>query len=58
LILILIIALTQERIESTKDVLKEILKPVFDEKEGITWPLGDFGALKLMDKVSTSYILI
>ncbi|XP_021661290.2 uncharacterized protein LOC110650569 isoform X2 [Hevea brasiliensis] len=41
---------TNERIESSTDVLKAILKPVVDEEEEISWPPRDPDALKLMEK--------
>lgn len=42
----------QEKIESATDVLKEILKPVVDDVEEISWPPRDPEALQLMEKVS------
>lgn len=44
-------SILQEKIESATDILKEILKPVVDEVEEITWPPRDPEALKLMEKV-------
>ncbi|KAK3006761.1 hypothetical protein RJ639_016202, partial [Escallonia herrerae] len=41
---------TREKIESSTDVLKEILKPVVDEVEEIHWPPQDPEALILMEK--------
>ncbi|KAK2978270.1 hypothetical protein RJ640_017121, partial [Escallonia rubra] len=41
---------TREKIESSTDVLKEILKPVVDEVEEIHWPPRDPEALILMEK--------
>ncbi|XP_050261911.1 uncharacterized protein LOC126706469 [Quercus robur] len=41
---------TKEKIESSTDVLKEILKPVVDEVEEVRWPPRDPKALKLMEK--------
>ncbi|KAF8410524.1 hypothetical protein HHK36_003055 [Tetracentron sinense] len=41
---------TNEKIESATDVLKEILKPVVDEVEEISWPPRDPKALMLMEK--------
>uniref|UniRef100_A0A9I9D5N0 Uncharacterized protein n=1 Tax=Cucumis melo TaxID=3656 RepID=A0A9I9D5N0_CUCME len=41
---------TKEKIESSTDILKEILKPVVDDVEEIAWPPRDPGALKLMEK--------
>ena len=41
----------REKIESSTDVLKEILKPAVDEQEEITWPPRDPGALKTTEKV-------
>ncbi|KAF5187053.1 Dna-directed rna polymerase subunit beta [Thalictrum thalictroides] len=41
---------TKEKIESATDVLKEILKPVVDVTEEITWPPTDPEALVLMEK--------
>ncbi|XP_011658555.1 uncharacterized protein LOC101218799 isoform X2 [Cucumis sativus] len=41
---------TKEKIESSTDILKEILKPVVDNVEEIAWPPRDPGALKLMEK--------
>ncbi|KAB1207357.1 hypothetical protein CJ030_MR7G017460 [Morella rubra] len=41
---------TNEKIESSTDVLKEILKPVVDEVEEVIWPPRDPKALKLMEK--------
>lgn len=41
---------TREKIESSTDVLQEILKPVVSEVEEITWPPRDPNALKLMEK--------
>jgi hypothetical protein len=42
----------QEKINSSTDVLKEILKPVVDEVEEVIWPPRDPEVLKLMEKVS------
>lgn len=44
---------TNEKIESSTDVLKEILKPVVHEEEEISWPPRDPDALKLMEKKIT-----
>ncbi|XP_048140909.1 uncharacterized protein LOC115730590 [Rhodamnia argentea] len=41
---------TNEKIESSTEVLKEILKPVVDEKEEISWPPRDPEALKAMEE--------
>lgn len=41
---------TNEKIESSTDVLKGILKPVVDEKEEISWPPRDPEALKAMEE--------
>ncbi|PIA55945.1 hypothetical protein AQUCO_00700335v1 [Aquilegia coerulea] len=41
---------TNEKIESATDVLKEILKPIVDVTEEITWPPRDPEALVLMEK--------
>lgn len=41
---------TNEKIESATDVLKEILKPVVDDVEEISWPPRDPEALQLMEK--------
>ncbi|KAK7849821.1 hypothetical protein CFP56_002290, partial [Quercus suber] len=41
---------TKEKIESSTDVLKEILKPVVDEVEEVRWPPRDPEALVLMEK--------
>lgn len=41
---------TNEKIESSTDVLKAILKPVTDEEEESTWPPRDPEALNLMQK--------
>ncbi|CAK9315930.1 unnamed protein product [Citrullus colocynthis] len=41
---------TKEKIESSTDILKEILKPVVDDVEEIAWPPRDPEALKLMEK--------
>ncbi|XP_059460497.1 uncharacterized protein LOC132189725 isoform X2 [Corylus avellana] len=41
---------TNEKIESSTDVLKDILKPVVDEVEEVIWPPRDPEALKLMEK--------
>ncbi|KAF8031884.1 hypothetical protein BT93_D0946 [Corymbia citriodora subsp. variegata] len=41
---------TNEKIESSTDVLKGILKPVVDEKEEIPWPPRDPEALKAMEE--------
>ncbi|XP_057966142.1 uncharacterized protein LOC131156458 [Malania oleifera] len=41
---------TNEKIESSTDILKEILKPVVGEGEEIAWPPRDPEALKLMEK--------
>lgn len=41
---------TKEKIESSTDVLKEILKPLVDEVEEIAWPPRDPKALTLMEK--------
>ncbi|GAV62380.1 hypothetical protein CFOL_v3_05904 [Cephalotus follicularis] len=41
---------TRDKIESSTDVLKEILKPVVDEVEEISWPPRDLEALKQMEK--------
>lgn len=42
----------QEKIESATDILKEILKPVIDVVEEISWPPRDPKAIFLMEKVS------
>jgi hypothetical protein len=42
----------QEKINSSTDVLKEILKNVVDEVEEVIWPPRDPEVLKLMEKVS------
>ena len=47
----------QEKIESSTDVLQEILKPAVDEQEEITWPPRDLGALKTMEKVCVFSLL-
>lgn len=41
----------QEKIESATDVLKAILKPVFDEVEETPWPPRDPAAISLMERV-------
>ncbi|KAL3741372.1 uncharacterized protein LOC120286023 isoform X1 [Eucalyptus grandis] len=41
---------TNEKIESSTDVLKGILKPVVDEKEEISWPPRDPEVLKAMEE--------
>ncbi|XP_058110263.1 uncharacterized protein LOC131253310 isoform X2 [Magnolia sinica] len=41
---------TNEKIESSTDVLKEILRPLMDEVEEITWPPRDPKSLILMEK--------
>ncbi|KAJ4967359.1 hypothetical protein NE237_019208 [Protea cynaroides] len=41
---------TNEKIESATDVLKEILKPVVNDVEEISWPPKDPAALFLMEK--------
>nr|WAU86908.1 birch protein [Betula platyphylla] len=41
---------TKEKIESSTDVLKEILKPVVDEVEEVIWPPRDPEVLKLMER--------
>lgn len=41
---------TNEKIESATDVLKEILKPVVEDVEEISWPPRDPEALQLMEK--------
>ncbi|XP_024030100.1 uncharacterized protein LOC21391798 [Morus notabilis] len=41
---------TNEKIESSTDVLKDILKPVVDEVEEISWPPRDPDALNQMEK--------
>ncbi|XP_030468563.2 uncharacterized protein LOC115687222 isoform X1 [Syzygium oleosum] len=41
---------TNEKIESSTDVLKAILKPAVDEKEEIRWPPRDPEALKAMEE--------
>ncbi|XP_042509070.1 uncharacterized protein LOC122084695 isoform X3 [Macadamia integrifolia] len=41
---------TKEKIESATDVLKEILRPVVNDVEEISWPPKDSGALSLMEK--------
>ncbi|RVW93226.1 hypothetical protein CK203_022400 [Vitis vinifera] len=43
---------TKQKIESATDVLKEILRPVVDEEEEISWPPRDPEALSLMEKVT------
>ncbi|XP_068646357.1 uncharacterized protein [Aristolochia californica] len=45
-----IIHKTHEKIESSTDVLKEILKPVMDEVEEISWPPKDPQSLILLEK--------
>lgn len=42
----------QEKIESSTDVLKEILRPIVDEVEEISWPPKNPDTLCLMEKVS------
>lgn len=42
----------QEKIESSTDILKAILKPVVHVEEEISWPPRDPEALKLMEKVN------
>ena len=49
--LLLYLPTHQEKIESSTDVLKDILKPVVDEVEEIRWPPRDPEALKQMEKV-------
>ncbi|XP_048141088.1 uncharacterized protein LOC115728263 isoform X1 [Rhodamnia argentea] len=44
---------TNEKIESSTDVLQGILKPVVDEKEEISWPPRDPEALKAMEEEVT-----
>jgi len=41
----------QEKIESSTDVLKGVLKPVIDEEGEIPWPPRDPQAVTLMEKV-------
>ncbi|XXG86080.1 hypothetical protein AAC387_Pa11g1049 [Persea americana] len=41
---------TNEKIESSTDVLQEILKPVMDEVEEMSWPPRDPESLTLMEK--------
>ncbi|RWR92262.1 hypothetical protein CKAN_02147200 [Cinnamomum micranthum f. kanehirae] len=41
---------TNEKIESSTDVLQEILKPVMDEVEEISWPPRDPESLTLMER--------
>ncbi|XP_011628958.1 uncharacterized protein LOC18424284 isoform X2 [Amborella trichopoda] len=41
---------TNEKIESATDILKEIIKPVIDEEEEISWPPRDPQSLILMEK--------
>ncbi|KAJ8767252.1 hypothetical protein K2173_013649 [Erythroxylum novogranatense] len=41
---------TKEKIESSTDILKAVLKPVVDEEEETSWPPRDPEALKLMEK--------
>lgn len=41
---------TNEKIESSTDVLKDILKPVVDEVEEISWPPTDPNALNQLEK--------
>lgn len=53
-----IILYLQEKIESSTDVLKEILKPVMDEVEEISWPPRDPESLILMEKVSLDSTLV
>ncbi|CAN0910501.1 hypothetical protein LINGRAHAP2_LOCUS26323 [Linum grandiflorum] len=42
---------TNETIDSSTDVLKDILKPVVDPEEEVTWPPKDPQALEIMKKV-------
>ncbi|CAJ1933600.1 unnamed protein product [Sphenostylis stenocarpa] len=44
---------TNEKIESSTDVLKGVLKPVIDEEGEIPWPPRDPQAVTLMEKVCT-----
>lgn len=46
----LVVHKTKEKIESATDVLKEILKPLVDVDEEISWPPRDPKALDLMEK--------
>ncbi|CAK9142066.1 unnamed protein product [Ilex paraguariensis] len=46
----LLVHKTNEKINSATDVLKEILKPVVDEEEEISWPPRDPKALIFMEK--------
>lgn len=43
----------KEKIESSTDVLKGVLKPVIDAEGEIPWPPRDPQALTLMEKVSS-----
>ena len=43
----------KEKIESSTDVLKGVLKPVIDDEGEIPWPPRDRQALTLMKKVSS-----
>lgn len=45
------ISIMQEKIESSTDILKDILKPVTDEEEEMSWPPKDPQSLILMEKV-------
>ena len=47
----MVLSSLQEKIDSSTNVLKEILKPVVDEVEETPWPPRDPEALKLMQKV-------
>ncbi|KAJ4716589.1 Laminin subunit alpha-1 [Melia azedarach] len=46
----LVVHKTHEKIESSTDILKAILKPVVHVEEEISWPPRDPEALKLMEK--------
>ena len=45
----------QEKIESATEILKEILKPVIDGTEEVSWPPRDPEALVSMEKVSHKF---
>ena len=47
----------QEKIESSTDVLKSILKPIIQQDEEIVWPPRDLNLISDMKKVNAYYYI-
>ena len=48
----------QEKIESSTDVLKSILKPIIQQDEEIVWPPRDLNLISDMKKVNAYYDIL